>query len=269
MRKLQKIAALSIAMTISAAWAEVPHAFQSGEPALAAEVNENFSALDDRVTAIEDAVPALDDSALTDSFTERTYTDVWSQDELCDQRTTTVTDSGDGFVEITEVFRNSADDALSTAADCGEEIGPHSVRRYVISDGEQRLTERRFLNEADATTAEQTLTFDPGLLVLQEGMRNGLQVAENGRSTLAATGATSIFEDQIHFVETVYKVFHSSVEVDVNGSRESYADCVSTRQTVRAAPYYSDVESILCDGLGVAASFNFTDDRFWVIDTAQ
>lgn len=57
MSPLKHIAAFSVCIVSFSAVAEVPVIFQSGTPARAAEVNQNFAALDARVGVLEEGIP--------------------------------------------------------------------------------------------------------------------------------------------------------------------------------------------------------------------
>ena len=59
---LEQLIYLPLILTLSAPdlFADVPHTFESGTPALASEVNENFSDLDTRVTSVENQSPGPD-----------------------------------------------------------------------------------------------------------------------------------------------------------------------------------------------------------------
>ena len=55
-KTIELITLASILSISSISYADVPHTFASGEPAVAAEINENFSDVDGRITSLENAI---------------------------------------------------------------------------------------------------------------------------------------------------------------------------------------------------------------------
>jgi len=266
------LTAIAFIAWMTAAWGDMPNVFRQGDTARGSDVNENFNALDSRVTAMEQAQggTALDMADFSSPYTERTYRDVWSTDGNCDQMTQTELTETASVREVKEVFTNSADGQKSTAADCDETVGPHSTRHYATADGEQRITERVFLDAADAATTLATLEFDPGLLVFQDGMSNNATIMENGRSTLSfADGVTPGYTDAVHFAKTTYLVLRTPAKLTVNGTEQTYSPCVSSRQAIAAATYYSDISAVVCKGIGIVSLRDHYRGRFWLLHSAH
>jgi hypothetical protein len=243
-------------------FAAPPHSFTAGAPARAAEVNENFNQLDQRVTVLEQSAGgweprSLPRTALDSPYTTFVYHDVARGDDSCDRMERTRVVNGNQLI-LTEIITNSWDGERSMWPGCTS-----TIRLFEETPEGVKTVQRTYLNVGSTA---YVLTHGAGIMVwptvIREGASHGSFIDFRVGGNPVASGP-ELYVSSYQFLSGTY-AYDGMQHSDCAVFQLSTTDGVTSQMTV-ACP---GVGTVFIRDTNRGGYGNFEWNQKWVLQSA-
>ncbi len=233
--------------TAMAAGAPVGNQFSSGQPARAADVNENFQELADR---IDSSAPTVGYS-VNENLTSRTFADITPASAgACDQRVDTFAfNAGANTFEQNVVIGNSSDTSV-----CEEYDFSWNYATDLLNTGYS-------ISVSNGSNVNWVFGLSSGWLYLKAQMRVGESWASHNDRTISIDGgaSTSILPEYYKMTLAGYK--------DISVTAGDFQNCLMI-DAIRWSSGSSEHRIYFyCDGPGLTRYINLTNGNDWQLQS--